>query len=204
MSGHLFIISAPSGAGKTSLVTALSRADKQLTVSVSHTTRAPRPAEVQGSSYFFVSKVQFDEMMARGDFLESAEVFDNQYGTSKSWVDAQLSAGFDVILEIDWQGAEQVQKSIECSSIFILPPSLEALEQRIRARQQDSDEVIERRLAGARLEMSHWQSYDYLVVNEDFDQAKREIAAIIQAQRLRVTHQSNSKSPLIRKMLDAT
>jgi guanylate kinase len=183
--GTLYIVSAPSGAGKTSLVQALIERDELIAVSVSHTTRAMRPGEVDGVNYHFTDQKAFENMIADGDFLEHARVFDNYYGTSQAAVENQLSAGKDVILEIDWQGARQVRQLMpESVGIFIMPPSREALRERLTNRGQDDDEVIERRMRDAESEMSHYPEYDYLVMNDDFDHALSELACIFQARRL--------------------
>lgn len=177
---RLWVISAPSGAGKTSLVKALLAARPGLVVSVSHTTRRQRPNEVDGRDYFFVDIPRFEQMAAAGAFLEHARVFDNCYGTGRAQVEQRLAAGQDVILEIDWQGARQVRAAMPgCTTIFILPPSREALEQRLKGRGTDSPEVITRRLADAVTDMSHWREFDYVVVNDRFEQAVAELAAIL-------------------------
>ena len=178
--GHLYVISAPSGAGKTSLVKVLVAARPELTVSVSHTTRTPRPHEVDGRDYHFVSKADFEQRVASGAFLEHARVFDNYYGTDRRQVGARLSTGRDVLLEIDWQGARQIRLAMPgCISIFILPPSRAALEQRLRGRGTDSDAVIARRLAAAAADLSHCPEFDYAVVNDRFEQAVADLLAII-------------------------
>ena len=178
--GHLYVISAPSGAGKTSLVKAMLTARPALAVSVSHTTRTPRPHEVDGRDYHFVSRPYFDRLVAAGAFLEHASVFDNQYGTGREQVLAQLDAGRSVLLEIDWQGARQVRSSFpECVSIFILPPSRAALEERLRSRRTDSDAVIARRLADAATDMSHCPEFDYAVVNDRFETAVAELLKLV-------------------------
>jgi len=178
---HLFVISAPSGAGKTSLVKALRGKLPNLGVSTSHTTRKARSTEENGREYFFVDRPQFDRMVAGGEFLEHAQVFDNFYGTSRRQLEEKLAAGQDVVLEIDWQGARQVRAAMpQCRSIFILPPSRDALRQRLTGRQTDTPEVIERRLADAVGDMSHHAEFDYVVVNEDFDRAVEELVAIVQ------------------------
>ena len=182
--GTLYIVSAPSGAGKTSLVKALLDSTCNLRVSVSHTTRAMRPGEVDGVNYNFVSREQFLAMLEEDAFLEHAEVFGNLYGTSQRWVEQTLAEGCDLILEIDWQGAEQVRRLLpESRSIFILPPSREALRQRLDNRGQDSAEVIERRMQEAVSEMSHYVEYDYLVINDQFSDALEDLKAILRARR---------------------
>lgn len=181
MSERLFVISAPSGAGKTSLVKALLQRLPGLRVSTSHTTRPPRPNEQDGREYYFVSPAQFQQLVDAQAFLEHAQVFDNFYGTSLGQLREKLAAGHDVILEIDWQGARQVRAALPgCCTIFILPPSLPALKARLNGRATDSAAVIARRLADAVADMSHWQEFDYVVVNDDFDRAVDELAAIIQ------------------------
>ena len=185
--GTLFTVSAPSGAGKTSLVRALLDAEPGLQVSVSHTTRAMRPGEQDGVNYHFCNREHFSAMLERGDFLEHAEVFGNLYGTSQRFVEEQLAADWDVVLEIDWQGAAQVRRLIpECVSIFIVPPSPEVLRQRLVGRGTDAQEVVERRLAEAEEECRHAVEFDYLVVNDDFAAALADLLAIVRAQRLRM------------------
>lgn len=186
MIGTLYIISAPSGAGKTSLVDALVRTMHDLKVSVSHTTRPKRPGEIDGTHYHFVNHATFQRMVDAGEFLEHACVFGNLYGTSRVQVLDSLAAGIDVILEIDWQGGRQVREAIaDCVSIFILPPSRDELERRLRGRNQDSDKVIAKRMQEAVGEMSHFREYDYLVVNDTFDDALTDLKAIVRARRLR-------------------
>ncbi len=184
--GTLFIISAPSGAGKTSLVKALLERISGVTVSVSHTTREPRPGEREGTDYHFIDKASFETMAVAGEFLEHARVFDNHYGTSRGAVFEQLEAGRDVILEIDWQGARQVRESApQAVSVFVLPPTRDTLRERLTARGQDAEPVIERRMRDAVSEMSHYGEYDYLIFNDDFDQAVTELQAVFLARRLR-------------------
>ncbi|MEN9705944.1 MAG: hypothetical protein RLZZ393_1823 [Pseudomonadota bacterium] len=178
--GNLYVISAPSGAGKTSLVRALRAALPDIQVSVSHTTRPPRPNEQDGREYHFVSQDAFVSLAAAGGFLEHAEVFGNRYGTSRAEVERRLASGHDVILEIDWQGARQVRAARPgTASIFILPPSVDALRQRLTGRQTDSPEVIARRLAEARGDMSHWSEFDYVVVNDVFERTLGELRHIL-------------------------
>ncbi len=180
MPPRLFVIAAPSGAGKTSLVKALLQRLPHLAVSTSHTTRKARPNEVDGREYYFVDNPEFDRMVAAGAFLEHARVFDNQYGTSRGQLEQKLAAGHDAILEIDWQGARQVRAALpDCRSIFILPPSRQALRARLTGRQTDTAAVIERRLADAVTDMSHYREFDYVVVNDDFDRAVDQLAQII-------------------------
>lgn len=202
-SGCLFVITAASGTGKTSLVKQLVSDITGLEVSISHTTRAPRPSEVDGADYHFTDKDMFLADVGAGKFIEHAQVFDNLYGTMQSTVEGMLASGVDVILEIDWQGAEQVKKLFaDCLSIFILPPSIEALRQRLANRAQDSREVIEKRLAGARTEMRQYVNFDYLVVNDDFDQALAELKAIIICQRMRLLRQQAAHVALIENILN--
>ncbi len=202
LAGTLYILSAPSGAGKTSLVKALLQQDDQVGVSVSHTTRAMRPGETDGVDYNFVSMDDFNALIEQGQFLEFAEVFGNKYGTSQQWVKEQLAAGRDVILEIDWQGAEQVRRLMpEAVTVFILPPSRSALRERLNARGQDSDEVIEGRMAEATSEMSHYPEYDYLLINDDFATALQQLASLFQARRLRQSAQQTRHQVLLEELL---
>jgi guanylate kinase len=178
--GRLFVIAAPSGAGKTSLVKALLASEPRLRLSVSHTTRKRRPSEEDGREYHFVSVPQFKQLVARGEFLEHARVFDNFYGTARGFVEEQLRPGHDVILEIDWQGAQQVRRAMpQCASIFILPPSRRALAERLARRATDSAEIIARRLADATADMSHYREFDYVIVNDDFAQALSDLRRIV-------------------------
>ena len=201
--GTLYVISAPSGAGKTSLVKALLEKTEGIGVSVSHTTRAMREGEQDGVDYHFTGKAAFEKMVEESAFLEHAQVFDNYYGTAIANIEAKLKQGDDVILEIDWQGAAQVRKQLPYSvNIFILPPSQSALEERLRGRGQDSDEIIARRMRDAKSETSHYSEYDYLVVNDDFDNALAELKGIVIARRCRFGAQSERLSPLLQELLD--
>jgi guanylate kinase len=185
MTGNLFIVSAPSGAGKSTLTAKLLEEDEKIRLSVSYTTRAPRPGEVDGRDYHFVDKARFMGMLERGEFLESAEVHGNHYATSQSWIRAERAAGHDILLEIDWQGAQQVRRVFaDTVGIFILPPSIAELERRMRLRGQDSDAVIRRRLAAAADEMSHAAEFDYVIINNDFEEARRDLIAVVRASRL--------------------
>ena len=201
--GTLFIIAAPSGAGKTSLVKALIDSTPGVMVSVSHTTRAARPGEQDGVHYHFTSREEFESMVAQDAFLEHARVFDNFYGTAGPSVAKQLAAGLDIILEIDWQGARQVRTKMPAAvSIFVLPPSRQALEQRLRGRGQDSDEVIARRMRDAVNEMKHFDEFEYLIVNDDFDLALSELRTVILAQRHRLQAQKARLQPLLKELLE--
>jgi guanylate kinase len=203
MSGSLYIVSAPSGAGKTSLVAKLIEQDSHVVVSVSSTTRDMRPGEEGGVNYHFLSVEEFEAKIAEGDFLEHAQVFDNFYGTSKSTVKAQLAEGKDVILEIDWQGAEQVRGLMpEATSIFILPPSREELRRRLNGRGTDSEEIIERRMQDAVSEMSHYNEFDYIVINNNFDIALQELQSIFCAGRLAKPKQILNHKNLIHSLLE--
>jgi guanylate kinase len=199
--GNLFIITAASGAGKTSLVKQLLANDSQVKLSVSHTTRKPRQGEQNGVHYYFVNELEFLQVLNTGGFLESADVHGAKYGTAQSAVDAALQAGYDVILEIDWQGAAQVRKIYPQSiSIFILPPSLEALEQRLNDRGQDSIEVINKRVAAAQEEMRHVVEFDYVTINDNFDVALQDLQAIIRASRLKAQSQLQRHAALVQKL----
>jgi guanylate kinase len=199
--GNLFIITAASGAGKTSLLEALLANDTQIQRSVSHTTRPPRPGEENGMHYHFVSEAQFLEILSAGGFLESADVHGAKYGTSQSGVDTALQAGYDVALEIDWQGAAQVRNIYpQSTSIFILPPSVETLEQRLNNRGQDSAEVIAKRVAAARTEMRHVVEFDYVTINDTFEVALQDLTAIIRATRLKAQTQLQRHANLIQKL----
>ena len=201
--GTLYIFSAPSGAGKTSLAKALLDSTRYIGVSVSHTTRAPRPGEVDGKDYHFIDREEFQELVNEGAFLESAQVFDNYYGTSQRWVESELEAGRDVILEIDWQGAQQVRRLMpDTVTVFIVPPSIQALEERLRGRGQDSDEIIARRMRDARNEVSHYGEYDYLIVNDNFENTVEELRAIIIARRHRLDAQQIRHQDVLQNLLD--
>ena len=194
----LFILSAPSGAGKTSLRHALMNDAEGIAVSVSHTTRRQRPGEIDGQHYPFVSVEEFQRMIAGDAFIEHAQVFDNFYGTSKAGVQQQLDSGTDVILEIDWQGARQVRKLFpDAVSIFIVPPSVEALRERLSNRGQDSEEVIERRMADALAELSHYDEYDYIIINDQFEQALDDLRCVLHAQHLGREQQSELVSAIL-------
>ncbi len=200
--GTLFTVSAPSGAGKTSLVKALVDSTDNVRVSVSHTTREKRPGEVDGVNYHFVSHDRFIQMVSSGDFLEHAQVFTNFYGTSRQWVENSLRQGMDVILEIDWQGAQQVRKLVEGAvSVFILPPSRECLRERLKGRGQDGENVIEARMAEAKSEISHYVEAEYMIVNDNFERALTEFRAIVTAQRLRLAKQQVNHQALLQSLL---
>jgi len=202
MKGNLFIVSAPSGAGKTSLVNALVKQEDNIVLSVSHTTRVARSGEIDAQDYHFISQEMFIKMQSEGAFLESATVFDNSYGTSSQAVFDQLQQGQDVILEIDWQGAEQVRNNFtNCISIFILPPSKTALEQRLHGRGQDNDEIIKRRMKDAENEMSHYVEFDYLLINDDFDQALIALNSVIASQRYLINNQVKAQAGLLQALL---
>ena len=196
-------MSAPSGAGKTSLIKALMEQDQRVEVSVSHTTRPQRPGELEGVNYFFISTETFHEMREAGAFFESAEVYGHFYGTSLTQLEVRLSEGADVILEIDWQGAEQVRKLLPDSAwLFILPPSLEALKSRLQARGQDAEDTIEMRMRAARDEMSHWNQADYLIINDRFDLALEALQALVRSLRLRTGQQQSALQNLIEDLLN--
>ena len=202
MSGTLFVISAPSGAGKTSLVKALTESCDQLQVSISHTTRPMRPGEEDGVNYHFVSREEFLQRLEHDEFLEHAEVFGNLYGTSQRWLEQTLAEGFDLILEIDWQGAQQVRRLMpQAKSIFILPPTQEALRQRLNNRGQDSDEIIDKRMREAVSEMSHYVEYDYLVINDDFAHALIDLQSIFRANQLIQKTQQQRHARLLGELL---
>lgn len=200
--GTLYIVSAPSGAGKTSLVKALIDSMAQVRVSVSHTTRAMRPGEVDGVNYHFTPRETFVSMLEQGDFLEHAEVFGNLYGTSHSWVKQTLAKGYDLILEIDWQGAQQVRKLVpDAKSVFILPPTHRDLRQRLHNRGQDAEDVIELRMQQAITEMSHYVEYDYIVINDDFKTALDDLSAIFRSNQLRLDTQQKRHTQLLCDLL---
>jgi len=201
MKGKLYIICAPSGAGKTSLVRALLQADANVSLSISHTTRAPRPGEVDGKDYHFVSNDTFKCMLEAGEFLETANVHGNYYGTSQTWINQAAHVGKDILLEIDWQGAEQVRKLAQTTvGIFILPPSLSALEQRLTDRAQDSKEVITKRLNAAKGEISHVHEFDYVIINHQFDDAVKDLISIVRAERLKTSSQLEHHQALVNQL----
>ncbi|QPB84576.1 guanylate kinase [Pseudoalteromonas rubra] len=200
--GNLFILSAPSGAGKSSLIKALLERQDKVRVSVSHTTRAPRPGENNGEHYHFVSVDEFKTLINQNDFFEWAQVFDNYYGTSKQAIENQLAQGIDVFMDIDWQGARQVRELLpEVKTIFILPPSKQALEERLNNRGQDSREIIASRMEQAKSECSHYNEFDYLLVNDDFETALNELEHIVVAARLELKKQQVSQQALIAELL---
>ena len=206
LQGNLYIISAPSGAGKSSLISALLKQNNlhQMMVSVSHTTRQPRPGEQEGVHYYFVSVEEFETLIEKGHFLEYAKVFGgNYYGTSLFAIEENLAKGIDVFLDIDWQGAQQIREKVpNVKSIFILPPSLDELENRLIGRGQDSAEVIADRMAKAISEISHYNEYDYVIVNDNFEQALADLQAILRAERLTLTYQKQENQGLIDQLLD--
>jgi guanylate kinase len=199
--GNIFIVCAPSGAGKTSLVAELLRREHNVKLSVSHTTRSPRPGEQDGRDYHFVSRTLFDSMVAKGAFLESAEVHGSLYGTSHGWIIAQRELDVDIVLEIDWQGAQQVRTLMpEAVGVFILPPSPDTLRRRLIDRGQDTDGVIERRVQAARGEISHLAEFDYVIINNNFDDAVEDLVSIVRATRLRTAAQVSRHSNLINSL----
>ena len=199
--GNLFIVTAPSGTGKTTLVAALLAADAAVQLSVSHTTRSPRAGEVNGQHDHFIDRAQFEQMIAQQDFLEHAEVYGNYYGTSLRWIQAQQAQGRDILLEIDWQGAAQVRQLLpDAIGIFILPPSIEALETRLRGRGTDSEETILKRMAVVRSEVDHAEAADYLIFNEHIDEAVRDLLAVVRAERLKTASQVRRRAPQLRAM----
>jgi guanylate kinase len=200
--GTLYIISAPSGAGKTSLVQSLLTMLPDVVASVSHTTRPPRQEEVDGRNYHFIDEARYQRMIEDGEFLEHAKVFGNYYGTSRQHIQEQLLLGKDVVLEIDWQGARQIRQLMsDCMSIFVLPPSLQALSSRLRSRGQDSDEIIDRRMKEAVSEMTHYAEFDYIVINDDFDTALRELASIFTSNRMLLANQQQRHADLLAELL---
>lgn len=200
--GTLYTVSAPSGAGKTSLVAALVKSNPEVCVSVSHTTRAMRPGEVDGVNYHFTDVATFEQMLEVDAFLEHARVFGNLYGTSQKWVEDTLNQGIDVILEIDWQGAQQVRRLLPSTvSVFILPPSLACLRQRLTGRGTDDESIIDGRMAEAISEMSHYVEADYLIINDDFTTALAQFQALITSQHLRLTRQVERHTALIQELL---
>ncbi len=202
LTGTLFIVSAPSGTGKTSLVNALVRDTNHLKLSISHTTRKARPKEIDGYNYHFISEKKFKQMEMAGVFMESANVFGNYYGTSQDTVQKMLDEGHDVVLEIDWQGAEQIKKRFpESISIFILPPSIQALQERLEGRGQDSADVIAHRMEKAIAELKHYHKADYLVVNDDFEEALKSLKAIVKANRMSTQKQQFINSDLLSKLI---
>ncbi len=199
--GNIYVVTAPSGAGKTTLVRALLATDHQVQLSVSFTTRSPRTGEVNGKDYNFVTREAFEAMIAAGSLLEHAEVFGNYYGTSQPWIESMLAQGQDILLEIDWQGAQQVRRLLpEAIGIFILPPSLAALEARLNGRGKDSAEVITHRLAAAKEEISHVDEFDYVIINDHFEEALRDMVSVVRAERLRLGKQSTLHEAMIAAM----
>lgn len=189
--GLLLVLSSPSGAGKTSITRALIERDPTIQISVSVTTRPRRPGEIDGQHYFFIDKARFDRMVAEGELLEHAAVFGNHYGTPRDFVEARLAAGEDIVSDIDWQGTQQLAEKIrgDLVSVFVLPPTMAALEERLRARAQDSDDVVRARMAKSADEMSHWPEYDYVIVNRDLEESVAQVQAILTAERLRRARQ---------------
>jgi len=200
MSGILFIISAASGTGKTSLVKSVLDAEPGIVLSISHTTRPPRPGEVDGQHYYFVDRPRFEQMSKADAFLESAEIYGNCYGTSREGVTLEFERGLDVLLEIDWQGAQQVRRLIPAVGIFILPPSLDELKARLTNRGKDSPDVIARRLAAAEEEIAHAVEYDYVIINEDFNRAALDLRSVIRAERLTLTRQLARHGDLLKRI----
>jgi len=202
MKGNLFVVSSPSGAGKSSLISALLAKHADMKVSVSHTTRAPRPGEVDGVHYHFTDVATFKRLIQEDEFYEWAEVFGNYYGTSKSAINEQLEQGIDVFLDIDWQGAEQMRKLVpNIITLFILPPSKQELESRLNKRGQDSQEVIGGRMAQAKSEMSHYNEYDFVMVNDDFEQTLVDFEQIVLSHRLKIDNQQSKFADLINELL---
>ncbi|MDR0379785.1 MAG: guanylate kinase [Candidatus Accumulibacter sp.] len=202
MSGNLFIVTAPSGAGKTTLVHLLTEHDTHIGVSVSHTTRPPRPGEMDGREYHFIGIPEFLEKIERNEFLEWAEVHGNHYGTSRCWIETEMASGRDVLLEIDWQGAQQVRRTFpQAIGVFVLPPSMATLEARLSGRGTDSAETIRRRVAAARDEMRHVGEFDYVIINDDLRQAALDLGTIIEAARLRYANQRERQDSLFALLL---
>ncbi|WP_283147954.1 guanylate kinase [Silvimonas soli] len=196
--GTIFVVTAPSGAGKTTLVAALLAADQQIQLSVSYTSRPARAGEADGKDYHFVDRAEFERMIAAGDFVEWAEVYGNYYGTSKQWLESVIDDGRDILLEIDWQGAQQVHKLFaESVGVFVLPPSIETLEARLRARGKDPEEAIQRRMSKAREEMGHVGEAQYVIINEHIDDAVRDIISVVRAERLRGERQAIRHAELV-------
>jgi len=201
MPGNLFIISAPSGAGKTSLVQALLNINPQIDMSVSYTTREPRLGERDGKDYHFVSRETFVAMSERGEFLESAEIYGNLYGTSQTWISHEITRGRDILLEIDWQGAAQIRRMFpECVSVFILPPSKQALEERLKKRGKDNDAVIAKRMAAVQQEVAHIAEFDYVIINDNLNEALRELNAVVLSAKLRRERQLALHQDLINQL----
>jgi len=199
---NLYVVAAPSGGGKTSLIRALLEKDAKVSLSISHTTRAPRPGEVEGLHYHFVDDLTFTRMIAENAFLEHAQVFDNRYGTGRDAVRLKLAAGYDVILDIDWQGARQIRGNFpDCCTIFILPPSLEVLRNRLANRGQDSMEVIERRMKDARAEISHWSEFDFVIINDDFDETLADLQSIVRHRKPCRPKQKDRNDDLVAELL---
>jgi guanylate kinase len=202
--GNLYIVAAPSGGGKTSLVRELVRSLDQIEVSISHTTRSMRPGEVNGVDYFFVSETEFIDMVNEDAFIEHARVFNHLYGTSSAQIKQRLAQGIDVVLDIDWQGAEQIRRLFPKSiSVFIIPPSLEVLKERLMKRRQDNDDIISERMKKAQDELSHYPEFDYLIVNDDFAKACHELQSIVITQRLRMERQVNKQTKLLSFLLSS-
>ncbi|MFA5959332.1 MAG: guanylate kinase [Tatlockia sp.] len=201
-SGNLIIVAAPSGGGKTSLVKKLVSTVDDIEISTSHTTRKIRPGEKDGVDYFFIEEPTFSEMIKAGDFLEHALVFKHHYGTSKAQINTRLKAGIDVVLDIDWQGAQQIKRLYpEAISVFVIPPSLTVLQQRLQDRKQDNEEVISHRMQNAKDELTHFKEFDYLIINDDFDKAACELEAIVRVNRLRMTRQAVKERKLLSFLL---
>lgn len=202
--GNLYIVAAPSGGGKTSLVNNLVTTLTGIEVSISHTTRSKRPGESHGVDYFFIDNAAFSHMVQAGEFIEHALVFDHFYGTSSAQIQQRLQAGIDVVLDIDWQGAQQIRQIFpNATTIFVIPPSIEVLKQRLLARKQDHDEIIRERMRRARAELSHYSEFDYLIVNDVFEQAAHELQAIVMANRLRLRQQVVKQKKLLSLLLDS-